>query len=69
MKNVLSNAGPWILGTLVAFVGVALARTFGPSLDGNTRLFVTVGGEFLALTGLFIICLGVRRRIRQPAER
>lgn len=67
MKTVRTNAGPWILGTLLAFTGVALARAFAPSLSGNLRIAATVAGQLLALGGLFVICLGVRRRIKQTS--
>lgn len=68
MKNVAANLRPWIAGVLTAFTGVALARVVGPSLDGSLRIYTTVGGQLLALTGLFIICLGIRRRIRHAVS-
>jgi len=64
VKNVRANAPYWIAGTLTAFLGVALARVIGPSLAGGVRASTVVGGQLLALVGLFIICLGVRRRIK-----
>jgi len=64
MKNVLANARYWSAGLAVAAAGVAGARLVGPSLTGTARLSVTLGGQLLALAGLFIICLGVRRRIK-----
>ena len=68
MNNVMSNAKFWITGVVVALAGVALARVVGPGLAGTTRIVVVVAGQFLALAGLFIICLGVRRRIKQTAD-
>ena len=65
MKNVVANARFWIAGILAAIAGVVLARTIGPSLRGTERLYVTLAGQLLALSGLFIICFGVRRRIKQ----
>lgn len=53
---------------LLAFTGVALARLVAPSLAGHSRLAVTIGGQLVALSGLFVICLGVRRRIKQAAD-
>ncbi len=67
MKTVRANAGFWIAGLLLALAGVSVARVVAPSLHGTTRLTVMLGGQFLALAGLFIICLGVRRRIKRAA--
>lgn len=64
MKNVAANARPWIAGIAVAFLGIALVRGLAPSLDGDTRIYVTVAGQLLACGGLLIICLGLRRRIK-----
>jgi hypothetical protein len=69
MKTVRANSSYWILGTLVAFAGVVSTRMLAPSFHGSARIGVTIGSEFLALGGLFIICLGVRRRIKQAAIR
>ncbi len=68
MKTVRTNARSWILGTLIALAGVALVRAVAPSLSDRAKIFVTVAGQLLALGGLFIICLGVRRRIQLTAE-
>lgn len=65
MKNVLANARYWIAGLATAFAGVALVRLIGPSLHGPFQIAVTFAGQLLALAGLFIICLGVRRRIQR----
>lgn len=68
MKNVAANARPWIAGIAVASGGVVLARAVAPSFAGPLRLVLTVGGQLLALGGLFIICLGVRRRIKNSPD-
>lgn len=68
MKTVAANARPWIAGTAVAIGGVLLARFVAPHTAGAFRVTLTVGGQLLALGGLFIICLGVRRRIQTPAD-
>lgn len=64
MKNVAANARYWLAGLLTALAGVALARGLIPVSGGSLRPIVTVAGQLLALGGLFIICLGVRRRIQ-----
>ena len=65
MKNVAANARFWIAGRGAGILGVARARGFGPSLDGPEGIWITVAGQLLACGGLLIICLGVRRRIKQ----
>ncbi len=65
MKTIRGNLRPWLLGTLLALAGVVLARVIAGSCDGTARIVVTVCGQMVALGGLFVICLGVRRRIRQ----
>jgi hypothetical protein len=70
MKRLTALATPfWIGGTVLAFVGVALARTVSPLLDGRWRGASLVGGELLALAGLLIIAIGIRRRVRTDAMR
>lgn len=68
MKNVAANARFWIAGITIALIGVALSRWVGPTLLGRARIVGTVSGQLLALFGLFIICLGVRQRIKQTAD-
>ncbi|ACB76591.1 hypothetical protein [Opitutus terrae] len=68
MKNVAANLRPWIAGVLTAFLGVALARVVAPSFEGNLRIYTTVAGQLLALTGLLILCLGIRRRIKHAVS-
>jgi hypothetical protein len=68
VKTVRANAGPWIVGTLLALIGVALARLVAPTLAGHARLLATLGGQLLGLGGLFVICLGVRRRLRAASS-
>ena len=71
MKNVAANARYWVVGTLAAFVGVALARVVAPHLSPSARIACTVGGQLLALAGLALIAFGVSRRVRRgekPAQ-
>lgn len=68
MKNVLANARFWISGIAIALAGVVVARAVAPLADGTDRIVLTVGGQLLALGGLFLICLGVRRRIKSASK-
>ena len=55
----------WAIGTSLAFLGVALARVIGPALAGDAaRRYTAAGGHVLVGLGLFVICLGVRNRLR-----
>jgi len=67
VKNVASNLRFWPFGLLVALAGVTSARWIAPMYTGQLRLVLTLGGQLVAFSGLFIICLGVRRRIQQAS--
>jgi hypothetical protein len=67
MKNLRANPRPWITGTVIAFLGVALARVVAPHVGGAWRFGFTLSGELVALTGLLVIGLGIRRRLREGA--
>jgi hypothetical protein len=67
MKNVTRNARYWLGGSLLAVAGVLLARVFGPHATSPLRLPLTLGGQLLALSGLFLICVGVSRRLKRDA--
>lgn len=65
MKAVASNLKPWAFGTLLAFAGVAVARLAPPAFSGaRAQLLATTAGRLLAVAGLVVIMLGIRRRIR-----
>lgn len=68
MKNVVVNARYWVAGTLVALIGVALARVIGPRLEPSMQIVCTVAGQLLALAGLGIISVGVSRRVWRSEE-
>ena len=55
----------WAISTSLAFLGVALARVIGPALaEDAARRYTAAGGHVLVGLGLFVICLGVRNRLR-----
>lgn len=68
MKNVRQNLRAWALGATVALAGVALARLGPPAVADSFRPVVVAAGRLLATTGLFLIALGVRRRLRHAAS-
>ncbi len=63
MKNVAANLRYWVSGLLVAGAGIVAVRWIAPGFEGAARLVLTVGGELLALSGLLVIAIGVRRRV------
>ncbi len=60
----------WLAGIAVCALGAAIARLLAPALTDETRLraLITLFGELVALAGLFIIVLGIRRRLDQAAQ-
>lgn len=55
----------WATGTSLAFLGVALARLIGPALaEDAARRYTAASGHLLVGLGLFIICIGINRRLR-----
>jgi len=54
----------WIAGTLIACAGVVVARWVAPQFIDPARAWFAVGGQLLGVGGLFVIALGVRRRLR-----
>ncbi len=67
MESIISNLRYWLAGVLVALVGVVCVRLVAPACTGSLRVGVQLGGQLLAFLGLFIICLGVSRRIQQAS--
>lgn len=63
--NSLRNQKHWLIGIVVAFSGVLLARGISPNLDGDgARFAVLLLGHAACLLGLFIIARGVFLRHR-----
>lgn len=61
--------GYWIGGSLTAISGALVARFVGSSIaDEKLRVGLVLAGQLCALLGLFIIALGVRRRLRIDGE-
>ncbi len=64
MKNLSVNPLPWLAGTTIALCGVVLARLGPEWIDGHSRL-VVFAGRLVAVVGLGVIMLGVRKRIQR----
>jgi len=62
-----ASARHWLAGLALAAVGVAAARLLAPALSDTPRSVVTLLGQVIALSGLLVIALGVRRRVRDAA--
>jgi drug/metabolite transporter superfamily protein YnfA len=63
-----ASARYWIAGTALAFAGVAVARVVAPGYEARTRAALALTGQLVALAGLAIILLGIRRRLsRTPS--
>jgi uncharacterized membrane protein len=57
----------WILGTLLAFSGVAVVKLWAPLCSGNAQIAAMLAGYTLSIVGLFIITLGTRRTDRDES--
>jgi len=57
----------WIGGIMMALAGVTLARFVAPFMEKQPRFYATAAGQLLALGGLWVIALGVRRRFNMPS--
>lgn len=61
--------GYWIGGVLTALSGALAVRFVGPSIaDERYRAAVVIAGQLCALLGLFVIALGVRKRLKVANE-
>lgn len=60
-----TSARYWIAGLALAAAGVMVNRLLAPGFASQQiRAAGALAGELVALTGLLVIMLGVRRRIR-----
>ena len=53
----------WIIGILLAALGVITARVIAPTLEGKARSGLTAAGQIIAVSGLITITFGIRKRI------
>jgi uncharacterized membrane protein YidH (DUF202 family) len=64
-----ASARHWLAGLALASAGVAANRLLAPCFSSpQVRAACAVTGELVALTGLLVIMLGVRRRIRMAEQ-
>ena len=59
-----ASARHWLAGIALAAVGVVVARLLAPAFDVRLRAALALLGELTALAGLYVIVLGIRRRLR-----
>jgi hypothetical protein len=53
----------WVAGTILAFVGVGIARLLTSACSPEVQPYVRLLGVLLALGGLLVIMLGTRRKL------
>lgn len=63
-----ASARHWLAGLALAGLGVALARVAAPRLDLRPGAACALLGELVAICGLLVIALGIRRRLRLAAR-
>lgn len=63
-----ASARHWLAGLALAAVGVVSARLLAPALPAVPGSIVAFLGQMTALSGLLVIALGVRRRVRSAAD-
>jgi hypothetical protein len=59
-----ASARHWLAGLALAVAGVVVARVIAPTFDARPRAALALLGELTALAGLYVIVLGIRRRLR-----
>ncbi len=62
-----ASARHWLLGIALAAAGVVVARLVAPGFEARPRAVLALLGELIALAGLYVIVLGIRRRLRLAA--
>jgi hypothetical protein len=60
-----ASARHWLTGIVLAAAGVAVNRLLAPGFEGRAHAAVAVTGQLVALSGLFVILLGIRRRLHR----
>ena len=59
-----ASARHWLYGIILAALGVMINRQLAPAFTDKTRSALALAGELIALAGLAVIMLGIRRRIQ-----
>lgn len=60
-----ASARHWLAGLALATLGVAVNRLLAPAFPaGQLRAAIALSGELVALAGLAVIALGIRRRLK-----
>ena len=58
----------WLIGTVVAVVGVIIARLVAPHYTEKTQTALTSFGRLLSFAGLIVIAFGVNKRVKRESE-
>lgn len=60
-----ASARHWLFGIILAAIGVTLSRVVAPEFDAHTKALLATAGQLIALSGLFVILLGIRKRLHR----
>jgi len=53
----------WIVGAVIALIGVLLARVVAPHFEPRPRTTINAVGRLLGMAGLVVIAIGISRRV------
>jgi len=53
----------WIVGAVIAMIGVLLARVVAPHFEARPRSLLNVAGRLLGMAGMVVIAIGISRRV------
>ncbi|MFA6960069.1 MAG: hypothetical protein WC205_04865 [Opitutaceae bacterium] len=62
-----ASARYWLAGIALAIAGVAISRLLAPEFQARSHATIALIGQLLALSGLWVIIMGIRRRLRSQA--
>lgn len=68
LESLRTSRGYWTLGILAAAAGIILTRVIAPQFAPKTAAIAKVSGQVIAIAGLVIIAVGIKRRRRGAAD-
>ncbi|MBK9989449.1 MAG: hypothetical protein IPP19_01630 [Verrucomicrobia bacterium] len=67
-ENLRATWRYWLIGTVIAVVGVILARLVAPHYVGKTQTVLSSVGRLTSFVGLIVIAYGVNKRIKSESK-